>query len=65
MKDYDLNEHFIKGFLTVISEEDENEIKGEEIIASFMLRFNFVSFNHSTDFCLCNIWVNTYLFNNH
>lgn len=33
MKDYDLNEHFIKGFLTVISEEDENEIKGEEIIA--------------------------------
>ena len=33
MKDYNLNEHFIKGFLTVISEEDEDEIKSEEIIA--------------------------------
>ena len=33
MKDYNLNEHFIKGFITTISEEDEDEIKGEEIIA--------------------------------
>jgi hypothetical protein len=32
MKDYDLNKHFIKGFLTTISDEDEDEIS-EDIIA--------------------------------